>query len=209
MCPKRAARIFKNFKESSETFSQLPSKRNKGSGLNTIEVPLPIEGEELQYYAITDPPTIEKEILRRNKRHFCQAEATPLAEEEVCDTIGWVATTPTANNILAGTANIDAITVDPDSKSLLEQFHTSKPDLKIEVTIDNMMNRYKKWNERTATSPSGRHLGHFHALFRPFKYDLNDLGGDKVWMEEQRDLIINVHFMMLQIVAKNQHVYAR
>ena len=27
-------------------------------------------------------------------------------------------------------------------------------------------------------------------------------------MEEQRDLIINVHFMMLQIAAKNQHVYA-
>ena len=70
MCPKRAARIFKNFKESSETFSNLPSKKHKGSGLNTIKVPLPLEGEELQYYTITDPPTIEKEILRRNKRHF-------------------------------------------------------------------------------------------------------------------------------------------
>ena len=146
-------------------FSQLPSKKNKGSGLNTIEVPLPHEGAELQYYTITDPPTIEKEILRQNKRHFRQAEATPLAGEEVCATIRWGATTPTANEILAGTANIDAITVDPDSKRLLEQFHTSKPDLKIEVTIDKMMNRYKKWNERTATSPSGRHLGHFHALF--------------------------------------------
>ena len=83
----------------------------------------------------------------------------------MCDTIGWGATTPTANEILAGTANIDAITTDPDSKRLLEQFHTSKPDLKIEVTIDKMMNRYKKWNERTATLPSGRHLGNFHALF--------------------------------------------
>ena len=165
MCPKRAARIFKNFKESSETFSQLPSKKHKGSGLNTIEVPHPLEGEELHYYTITDPPTIEKEILRRNKRHFRQAEATPLAEEEVCDTIGWGATTPTANEILARTANIDAITVNPDGKRLLEQFHTSKPDLKIEVTIDKMINRYKKWNACTATSPSGRHLGHFHALF--------------------------------------------
>ena len=71
-----------------------------------------------------------------------------------------------------------------------------------------MMNRYKKWNERTATSPSGRHLGHFHALFRPFKYDLED-PGDKVMIEEKRDIIINVHFMMLQLAAKNRHVYAR
>ena len=131
MCPKQAARIFKNFKESSEMFSHLPSKKHRGSGLNTIEVPLALEGEELQYYTITDPPTIKKEILRRNKRYFRQAEATPLAEEAVCDTIGWGATTPTANEILAGTANIDAIITDPDSKRLLEQFYTSKPDLKI------------------------------------------------------------------------------
>ena len=208
MCFKRAARIFKNFKESSEIYSELPSKRYKGGGLNTIEVPLPLEGETLQYYTITDPPTIKKEILRQNKRHFRQAEATHLAGDDVCDTIGWGATTPTTNKILAGTANINAITTDPASKRLLEQFHTSKPDLEIEVTIDKMINRYKKWNERTATSPLGRHLGHFHALFRSFKYDLDDLSQDKAMMEEKRDLIINVHFMMLQIAAKNQHVYA-
>ena len=28
-------------------------------------------------------------------------------------------------------------------------------------------------------------------------------------IEEKRDLIINVHFMMLHIAAKNQHVYAQ
>ena len=71
-----------------------------------------------------------------------------------------------------------------------------------------MMNRYKKWNERTATSPSGRHLGHFHALFRPFKYNL-DNAGDKAELKEKRELIIDVHFMMLQIAAVNSHVYAR
>ena len=47
MCPKRAARIFKNFKESSEIYSELPSKRHKGGDLNTIEVQLPLEGETL------------------------------------------------------------------------------------------------------------------------------------------------------------------
>ena len=146
--------------------------------------------------------------MGQNKRHFRQAENAPLAGKDVSDKIGWGATTPTANEILVGTANIDEITNDPTSKRLLEQFHTSKPELEIEVTIDKMMNRYKKWNKRTVTSPSGRHLGHFHALFCPFKYNLED-PGDKAMLEKKRDLIINVHFIMLQIAAKNQHVYAR
>ena len=71
-----------------------------------------------------------------------------------------------------------------------------------------MMDRYKKWNELTATSPVGRHLGHFHVLFRPFKYNLED-PGDKADLEEKRESIIDVQFMMVQIAAKNRHVYAR
>ena len=107
---------------------------------------------------------------------------------------------------IEGTADINAITDDQTSKNLLEIFKTSKPELEIEITKEKMMNRYKMWNERTATSPSGRHLGHFHALFRPFKYDLED-PGDKLMLEDARELIINVHYMILQIAAKHKHVY--
>ena len=71
-----------------------------------------------------------------------------------------------------------------------------------------MMDWCKKWNKRTATLPLGRHVGHFHALFRSYKYDLDD-PGDKSMLEDTRELIINVHFMMLTIVAKHKHVYAR
>ena len=146
--------------------------------------------------------------MRRNKRHFRQAENTPLAGKEVIDRIGFGATTKTADDILEGTADIDAITDDDTSKRLLEIFKTSKPELEIMVTKEKMMNRYKKWNERTATSPSGKHFGHFHALLRRFKYDLNDEGA-KADPEEKRKLISDVHFMMLQIAAVNSHVYAR
>ena len=98
-------------------------------------------------------------------RQFRQAENTPLAGKDVSDKIGFGATTQTVNKILEGIANINEITKDPTSKRLLEIFKTSKPELEIEVTKDKMMDRYKKWNECTAMSPSGRHLGHFHALF--------------------------------------------
>ena len=51
-------------------------------------------------------------------------------------------------------------------------------------------------------------MGHFRALFRPFKYDLGN-PGDGAKLEEKRELIIDVHFMMLQIAAVNSHVYAQ
>ena len=76
--------------------------------------------------------------------------------------------------------------------------------MKIMITEEKMMDRYKSWNKRTATSPSGRHLGYYHALFRPFKYDDKI---EKVSIEEKRESIIQVHFMMLQIAAINSHIY--
>ena len=98
---------------------------------------------------ITDPQFIEKEILRRNKRHFRQAGNTPLAGKDVSDKIRFGATTKIANEILERTANIDEITNDPSSKRLLEILKTSKSELGIVVTKDKIMDQYKKWNERT------------------------------------------------------------
>ena len=120
--------------------------------------------------------------------------------------VGVGVTTKITDEILEGTADIDAIIDDSTSKCLLEVFKTLKPELEIEITKDKMIDQYKSWNERTATSPSGRHLGHFHALFRPFKYDLENLG-DKADLEDMWEMIIDVHFMMLQLAAANSHVY--
>lgn len=177
MCPLRAVRIFKTFKASSRIYSELPTNQHKGDGLSTIEVPIPMKGEILEYQTLTDFPLIEKEILRCNICHFKQGGNTPLAGKDVIDSIGFGATTSTTDDILKGTADIDAITDDPTSKQLFQIFQTSKPELKIMITQEKMTDRYKKWNERTAASPSGRHVGYYHALFRPFKYDLNNRGG--------------------------------
>ena len=87
------------------------------------------------------------------------------------DNIGFGAATSTTDEILKGTADIDAITNDPTSKRLFEIFKTSKPELKIMIKEEKMMDRYKNWNKRTATLLSGRHLSHYHTLFRPLKYD--------------------------------------
>ena len=116
MCLLQVAYIFKNFQDSSGIYSELPTKKHKGGGLNTIEVPLPLEGATLIYHTITDPPLIEKEILRHNKHHFRQAEITLMVGKAISDKIGFDATTQTANEILEGAANIDEVNEDSTSK---------------------------------------------------------------------------------------------
>jgi hypothetical protein len=144
--------------------SELPSKMNCPGGIALILVPIPKEGIELEHLVITDGPTIERLILQRNIRHFHQAEFTPLATNEVIEEIGFEADTNGAERLLEGDDPTD-ITDDEWSRYLLASMRRHSKELEIEITTKKMMNKYKRWKERTSTSPSGKHLGHFHALF--------------------------------------------
>jgi hypothetical protein len=67
-----------------------------------------------------------------------------------------------------------------------------------------MMGKYKRWKERTSTSPSGRHLGHFHALFRPLKAKDDE---EREQLDALQTYIIELHTLMLQTAYDNGHVY--
>jgi hypothetical protein len=79
-------------------------------------------------------------------------------------------------------------------------------ELDIKITAAKMMEKYKRWKERTSTSPSGRHLGHFHALFRPLKAK-DDKDRDR--LEGIRTEITELQATMLQTAYDNEHVYKR
>ena len=102
-------------------------------------------------------------------------------------------------------ADIDALFDNPTSKQLFEKFKTSKPIVEIMIIEEKIMNKYKNWNKRTATSPSGNILAIINALFWPFK---NNNKTERVGLEEKWEAIIQVHFMTLRISAINSHVYA-
>jgi hypothetical protein len=167
---------------------------------------LPKEGTELEYFAITDGPTIETLILNRNIRHFRQAETAPLATPEVIRTIGFGADTDRAEQLLDGTGDPTYITDDEWSRYLLTSMRRYSKELKIEITKEKMMNKYKIWKERTSTTPSGRHLGHFHALFWPIKAKDDK---DRERLDDIRIEIIELHARMLQTAYDNEHVYKR
>jgi hypothetical protein len=206
MDAKRAAQIFQRAKDTKQMMSELPSKMNCPGGISAILVPLPKEGIELEYLAITDGPTIERLILHRNIRHFRQAEFTPLATPEVIRKIGFGADTDRSEKLLEGNYDPTDITDDEWSRYLLTSMKRHSKELKIEITAEKMMDKYRRWKERTSTSPSGRHLGHFHALFRPLKAKDDD---DRDRLEGIRTDIIEMHAKMLQTAYDNEHVYKR
>ena len=98
------------------------------------------------------------------------------------------------------------ITYDEWSRYLLTSMKRHSEELIIEITAAKMMDKYRRWKERTSTSPSGRHLGHFHALFRPLKAKDDD---DRDRLEGIRTEIIEMHAKMLQTAYDNEHVYKR
>jgi hypothetical protein len=50
---------------------------------------------------------------------------------------------------------------------LLAKCSLDVSELNSGITFDHMKQRYRCWPERTSTSPSGRHLSHYHALLKP------------------------------------------
>ena len=91
MSKRRATERFRTGEEVIKLMKSLPKsgrKKKAGGPLSCILVPLPKEGTEIEWYAITDGPTIEKVILGRNKRHFSQAGETPLVMDEIIELFG-------------------------------------------------------------------------------------------------------------------------
>jgi hypothetical protein len=185
---------------------ELPSKMNCPGGMSSILVPLPKEGTELEILAITDDPMIERLILNRNIRHFKQAENTLLATPEAIRKIGFGVDTNRAEQLLEGTDVPTDITDDKWSRYFLTSMKRHSTELNINISAEKRMDKYKRWKERTSASPSGRHLGHFHALFRPLKAK-DDKDRDR--LDGIRTEIIEMHAAMLQTAYDNEHIYKR
>jgi hypothetical protein len=206
MGAKRAAQIVKRAKDTKQMMPELPSTMHSPGGISSILVLLPKEGIELKYLPITDSPTIEKLILRRNIRHFRQVATTPLVTPAVMETTGWGANTSRSEALLEGKTDPSDITGNQWSQYLLASMKRHSKEITIRITASKIMGKYKRWKERTSTSLSGRHLGHFHDLFRPLKAKDDE---EREKLEAMRTYIIKLHALMLQTTYDNEHVCKR
>jgi hypothetical protein len=66
--------------------------------------------------------------------------------------------------------------------SLLTLLSNNKrlPPISTSIGIEEFAKGLRKWSERTSTSPSGRHLGHYRSLFADDSYTYTDKDPDPV-----------------------------
>ena len=105
------------------------------------------------------PKEMETKILDQNITHFGQASDTPAAMEGSIYQIP-LDTPPNQFHTL----------LPPDTTQGLKAHFlrlSSTPNIDTRITPAQFISGIRKWKEKTSTSPSGRHLGHYHSIILP------------------------------------------
>ena len=111
-----------------------------------------------------DRSSVESAILQRNQRHFNQCAGTPFTVGRLRQ-IEWAADTPLAEQILNGTIKPNTISDDLRIQQILQTCTQIGDVISDHISVHDLQQLFKKWRETTTTSPSGRHLGIYKAIF--------------------------------------------
>jgi hypothetical protein len=117
---------------------------------------------------ILNPEQVATILQAWNQAHFGQAKGTPFTIPPLSTMFSWCGTTETAAKLVDGSlkpskiAGISAATVEI-LEALWQPIHGVQT-ISDKITIDKMERGLCNWKESSSTSPSGRHLGHFHTL---------------------------------------------
>ena len=158
----------------SRTYRKLSYLRKSEDSTGITEVKVPIDRtvspkdcnpDEEYWRTERVPAEIETLLLNRNEAHFGQAEGTPFTVGALKTALNYHGDGPIAEMILDGTYTNDSL----DDATQLFLAHLNRRTtsaLNGEITVKEIIGKLKTWDERTSTSPSGTHLGHFHVLWR-------------------------------------------
>jgi hypothetical protein len=120
--------------------------------------------------SVTAPEEIARHICAANSRQYHQAHNTPFAQDPLLSHIGASAQSPGANDILAGYLPDEDILdlLQPETINMLRTLTETSPINNTSrntsiITEDDFISCYKVVKERTSSSPSGRHVGHYKA----------------------------------------------
>jgi hypothetical protein len=186
-----------NIEETVNTYKSLRRIMNPSeyrAGLSTIKVPQ----TDGTFKTIVDPKEIEERLLNRNKQHYGQAEHTELASESLRDLMGTCGTTQFCDEVLRGEADMSSFS--PSLQAILNQLE-DPPNVEVSdaITYEDFKDALKCWKEKTSTSPSGRHLGHYISLMTKIGDDTDPLG----------EQILQMHHKVLLIAQYRRKPFER
>ncbi|MFM8621857.1 MAG: hypothetical protein ACKOB3_00515, partial [Holophagaceae bacterium] len=138
---------------------------------------------------ITDLNQVEYYLLVRNQLHFGQAQGTPFTEEPLKSTIDWGANSKESEEVLDGDYIPPAAFQSLCSEVLQECKRKAEDELvEASTSPEEFKGKMKRWKESTTTSPSGRHLGRYKAMYGKSIYGDND-DETRDFYEKQQALI--------------------
>lgn len=188
-----------------EVPSSWPSPDTPHDAVLTLENP----ADCTEWQMITDPVHIEYYLMLRNRLHFGQAQGTPFTTPPLSDHLDWEASSPFVEDVLTGEYST-TVTTAQCAQLLQECKSTSDLDvIPATLTMDEFSGKIKKWREATTTSPSGRHLGRYKALFKPGSYDANTDPDTAREFEAKQTAIAEIIVSIINYCIRNNHVLSR
>ncbi len=127
--------------------------------------------DDIVWDSLLDQSAIDKNLLRLNRQHFRAAAASPCGHGTIHDQLTFTSLSPVAKALLEGT-------IPPDwygNDELLREFLTSfiipdstkhLPPIDTSIANSDVHKGFSQWKEKTSTSPSARHLGHYKAIIQ-------------------------------------------
>ena len=205
----------------SKVFKKIQFIRQSGhtKGLTTIKIPRDpavtsdermkeLPDNDSTWKTVRIPEEIEKLVLERNQRHFGQAEGTPFTQNPLSMDVKYNGSGLQAEAILEGTYDTTSLE-EPTAKFIQHLQRKTVQTLDNNITTEDITGKLKTWPERTTTSPSGIHLGHYHAMWRPTgcQGGENDTEGQEILDAQQA--LLEGHTNLLQYSLQHQYTYQR
>ena len=171
-------------------------------GLTSLIVPDSQQNDNELYKTIHDQQEIENLLIARNIAHFGQAQGSPFTTSPIVNKIGYKGTNNFSTKIIRGDdISLDLHNMSGGLKEIIQILNNGKhtPKFSIHIDQEEFMGGFRKWREETATSPSGRHLGHYKALLRA-EYE-NETEEDKKQQSKIKNKIGNQIFTTIFHIA--------
>jgi hypothetical protein len=124
---------------------------------------------EVLWEKVINRSEIEVQILKYNRDSFRVTADSPYGHGIIHDKLTFTGLSPAASGLLHGVIPDNWPTSDDHLQSFLSSFtipetEQNSPPISTTLSTDDVSRSFKQWREKTTTSPSGRHLGHYKAL---------------------------------------------
>jgi hypothetical protein len=213
------AKILRNIQKAEEMkklFAKIRYLRTpeRNTGISSIQVPAhPTDNpkDRKEWITIDAPNAMVEKLCDRNRSHFGQAQGTPFTVPPRSEDLNFNGSTSSTEMILDGI--YDSSGLADITRLVISNLHESKYAIHapLTTTISNAayMSKIKNWKESTSTSPSGLHLGHYHAMVARHDYSrLND-SLEKEELDRKQSAIQSAHLALTNYALTHGYSFKR